>query len=156
MSILTFRAQVHSQVVAWWTATAEHYASASHRLAFDVFIEIGGIMCNGKNVHKTGPRTCPLETLASDFGSLNALYHDVVAAIRKVSPMRVVTMPPGKLDRPWSLSKLVVPPSCGAYCMGEFHIVASGPCTIDCTDTAGDFSWVCTLTMFQLQARDCH
>lgn len=138
-------------MVAWWTATAEHYASASHRLAFDVFIEIGGIMCNGRTVHKTGARTCPLEMLASDFGSLNALYHDVVAAIRKVSPTRVVAMPPGKLDRPWSLSSLVVPSSCGVYCMGEFHIVASGPCTFDCTDTAGDFSWVRTHILLLLR-----
>jgi hypothetical protein len=137
----TTEAEVHAQVVDWWRATAGHYASASPRLAFDVFIEIGGIMSNGPDVHTTGRRLCPLITLASDPAKLNALYKDVVAAIRAVSPTRVVAMPPGKLDRPWDLHQLRAPPACNGYCMAEFHIIASGPCVVNCSDDAGTFAW---------------
>ena len=136
----TTEAEVHAQVVDWWCATAGHYASASPRLAFDVFIEIGGIMSNGKNVHKTGPRLCPLITLASDPAKLNALYKDVLDAIRLVSPTRVVAMPPGKLDRPWDLHQLQAPRSCGRYCMAEFHIIASGPCVAYTCSRAREFA----------------
>ena len=137
----TTEAEVHAQVVEWWRATATHYSSASPRLAFDVFIEIGGIMSNGANVHRTGTRMCPLITLASDPAKLNALYTDVVEAIRAVSPTRVVAMPPGKLDRPWDLHELHAPPSCHGYCIAEFHIIASGPCTVNCSTAAGEFAW---------------
>ena len=140
----TTESAVHKQVVEWWRATAAHYVTASHRLAFDVFIEIGGIMSNGKNVHKTGPRLSPLITLASDPAKLNALYKDVLDAIRLVSPTRVVAMPPGKLDRPWDLHQLQAPRSCGRYCMAEFHIIASGPCVVNCSASAGTFAWTGT------------
>eukprot|EP01051_Picozoa_sp_SAG22_P012451 SAG22_NODE_1296_length_4822_cov_3.066271_4_plen_253_part_00 len=137
----TTEAEVHTQVVDWWRATAGHYASASSRLAFDVFIEIGGIMSNGPAVHTTGRRLCPLITLASDPAKLNALYKDVVEAVRAVSPTRVVAMPPGKLDRPWGLHQLEPPAACNGYCMAEFHIIAAGPCVVNCSDDAGSFAW---------------
>jgi hypothetical protein len=129
--------EAHDQIVEWWGHTAWHYANTTHRLAFDIFIEIGGLMCNGANV----PKSCPVEAIATNTNSLNALYSDVVDAIRKVSPSRVIMLTPGKLDRPWNFDTLVVPQGCGDYCMGEFHIIASGPCVKGCKDTKGDFSW---------------
>ena len=40
----------------------------------------------------------------------------------------------------WRLLDSCHLPNPGEYCMSEFHIVASGPCTVNCTNTAGDFS----------------
>lgn len=87
----TTEADAHAAIVEWWRQTAAHFADYSHRLAFDVFIEIGHAMCHGPSVAKS----CPAEAIASKPHSLRALYVDVLAAIRATNPDRVVAFTPG-------------------------------------------------------------
>jgi len=137
----TTEAEAHAEMVDWWRNTALHYANHSYRLAFDVFIEIGGIMCNGAAAGDAS--TCPALTIASTPSRLHALYTDIFSAIRESNPRRIVAFTPGVLDRPWDLPTLLLP-ACDAYCMGEWHVIASGPCPSGpskCPDTQGDFQW---------------
>jgi len=122
----TTKDEVTNQIVDWWTQVARHYANRSHRLAFNVFIEISGIMCNN---YKPKPKSCPVEDVGSNADALNPLYERIVAAVQAITPGRVVIMPPpGKLNRPSHLPNLKVPSKCGSYCMAEWHVAAAGPC----------------------------
>lgn len=122
----TTAGEVKNQVVLWWRRMAEHYADRSHRLAFNIFIEVSGIMCN---YIKPKPASCPLLEVAQDADRLNPMYERVVNAVRQVTPGRIVVMPPpGKLNRPSHLSDLVVPDACNDFCMAEWHVAAAGPC----------------------------
>lgn len=130
--------RARAELVDWWRQVALHFADHPHRLAFNVFIEIGGIMCN----QATAPGSCPALTLASNPAKLLPLYADILSAIRASNPNRVVFFTPGVLDRPWDLPGAPFPPL-DAFSAAEWHVIASGPCAAGprCPATQGDFSW---------------
>ncbi|NOZ55288.1 MAG: glycoside hydrolase family 5 protein, partial [Calditrichaeota bacterium] len=96
------------QVVAWWRTVAEHYKDASHRLLFDLFIELSG-------------------GLKDDYEKINRWYELIVPAIRETNPTRILILPPVHLSDPYYLDKLVIPEAAKPYVMAEWHFYAAGP-----------------------------
>jgi hypothetical protein len=138
----TTNGEATNEIVDWWREAAQHYANHSYRLAFNVFIEIGGLMCH---FVKPKPPSCPVEDVALSADALNPLYERIVAAVQEVTPGRIVIMPPpGKLNRPSNLPDLKVPSKCGSYCMAEWHVAAAGPCSAasdDCPSGKFGLQW---------------
>lgn len=97
-----------AQVVAWWQAVAARYADRSPLLAFDIVIE-------------------PTDALNRDSAPLNALYRDVIAAIRTTNPTRVVAVAPRLRSDPAYLTELDRDLFADGYVMAEWHFFAAGP-----------------------------
>ncbi len=95
-------------VVAWWRAVAEHYQNYSHRLLFNIFIELSG-------------------QLKDDYEKVNNWYKLIVPAIRETNPTRILILPPVHLSDPNYLSKLEIPDAAFPYVMVEWHFYAAGP-----------------------------
>lgn len=96
------------KVVEWWTAMAEHYQEKSYLLLFDMMIECTDAL--NKNPDK-----------------LNELYENVVTAIRKTNPQRILMMSPRVRSDAQYLSELKVPTQANGYLMAEWHFYAAGP-----------------------------
>jgi hypothetical protein len=95
-------------LVNWWAKMAEELKSFPDSLAFNVLIEISG-------------------TYQTNYSSINSFYVEVLEAIRKVSPNRIVIFPPVNLSSPEYLEYLNIPNPNDSYTMAEWHFYASGP-----------------------------
>ena len=95
-------------VTEWWSQIAEHFKDASHLLAFDLMIE------SSDAINKL-PDT------------LNEMYEQTVAAIRKTNPDRIIMISPRLRSDPDYLSELKIPSAHNGYLMAEWHFYASGP-----------------------------
>lgn len=95
-------------VTEWWSQIAEHFKGASHLLAFDLMIE------SSDAINKL-PDT------------LNEMYEQTVAAIRKTNPDRIIMISPRLRSDPNYLSELKIPSAHNGYLMAEWHFYASGP-----------------------------
>ena len=95
-------------VVAWWRKVAEHYRDYSHRLVFDIFIELSG-------------------ELKYDYEKVNNWYKLIVPAIRQTNPTRIVILSPVHLSDPNYLSQMEIPDAAFPYAMAEWHFYAGGP-----------------------------
>ncbi len=96
------------KVVNWWREFAVYFKDHSHKLSFDLFIEVS---------HTLGD--LPADTL-------NLWYEHIIPAIRESNPTRILILPP-RGAYPEGLSTLVVPPETGYYYMAEWHDYAGGP-----------------------------
>lgn len=95
-------------VTEWWSQIAEHFKDASHLVAFDLMIE------SSDAINKL-PDT------------LNEMYEQTVAAIRKTNPDRIIMISPRLRSDPNYLSELKIPSAHNGYIMAEWHFYASGP-----------------------------
>lgn len=95
-------------VVEWWTEMAQHYQNESYLLSFDMMIECTDAL--NKNPDK-----------------LNELYENVVTAIRKTNPKRILMMSPRVRSDAQYLSELKIPTQANGYMMAEWHFYAAGP-----------------------------
>ena len=96
------------QVIRWWRAVAEHYRDTSHRLLFDLFIELSG-------------------ELGRDPDKVNRWYEMIVPAIRETNPTRILILSPVHLSNPFYLDQLRIPQEAFPYVMAEWHFYAAGP-----------------------------
>ncbi len=94
--------------VNWWRTVAQFYKNYSHRVTFDLLIEISG-------------------QLADEPETLNDIYEQTVAAIRESNPTRIVFLSPRKLSNPFYLHELRIPSTANGYLMWEWHFYAGGP-----------------------------
>ena len=97
-----------AKVVQWWGTVARRYRQVSPLLSFDILIEV------------TGPLSRQPETL-------NALYEQVVAEIRRSNPTRIIFISPRARSDPERLSELRIPTQANGYLMAEWHFYAAGP-----------------------------
>ena len=97
-----------AQVVQWWRTVAEHYQDVSHRLLFDIFIELSG-------------------ELGRDPDKINRWYQAIVPAIRESNPTRILILSPARLSAPEYLDELQIPDAAFPYVMAEWHFYAAGP-----------------------------
>ena len=95
-------------LIAWWRAVAEHYRDYPHKLAFNLLVEISGALSDQPDL-------------------LNDWYERVVAAIRQVSPTRLIIISPVELSNPYKLSLLRIPSQANGYLLAEWHFYAAGP-----------------------------
>ncbi|MEA5010225.1 MAG: cellulase family glycosylhydrolase [Angelakisella sp.] len=96
------------QVVQWWTTVAQRYKDASHLLSFDLLIEA-------------------TDALNKQPEKLNEIYEQLVTAIRKTNPTRIIMMSPRLRSDAAYLSELKVPTQHNGYMMAEWHFYAAGP-----------------------------
>ncbi|MFV0497635.1 MAG: glycoside hydrolase family 5 protein [Candidatus Fimivivens sp.] len=96
------------KVVVWWTKVAERYQDQSHLLAFDLLIEA-------------------TDALNKQPEKLNEIYEQLVTAIRKTNPTRIIMMSPRLRSDAAYLSELTLPTDHNEYMMAEWHFYASGP-----------------------------
>lgn len=96
------------KVVSWWTTIAERYQDKSHLLAFDLLIEA-------------------TDALNKQPEKLNQIYEQLVTAIRKSNPTRIIMMSPRLRSDAAYLSELTLPTEHNGYMMAEWHFYASGP-----------------------------
>jgi|GEM_PF-1858560 len=96
------------KVVKWWGDFAFYFRNHSHKLAFNLFIEVTHILGD-----------LPPDTL-------NLWYQHIIPAIRESNPDRILILPP-RGAYPEGLGSLVVPPETGYYYMAEWHDYAGGP-----------------------------
>ena len=90
--------------VEWWRKVAVTLKDEP-LVSFDLIIETGGPVKN-----------------KPEF--LNAVYSRAIAAIRQISPHRIVMVTPARLSSPFELKYLNVS---GKYIIAEWHIYAGGP-----------------------------
>ena len=95
-------------VVDWWVAVANRFKDYSHRLSFDLLIEV-------------------TEALNRQPDMLNQLYERTVTAIRPSNPTRIIFISPVLRSAPERLNDLKIPTAHGGYVMAEWHFYASGP-----------------------------
>lgn len=95
-------------VIDWWKTVAERYRDYSHRLMFNIFVELSGDL--GKN-----------------SALVNEWYEAITPVIRSSNPTRILIYPPIRLSNPQYLNELIIPESAGEFAMVEWHFYASGP-----------------------------
>ena len=94
--------------VKWWSTIADHFKNYSHKLAFNLIIEIS-------------------DELSNQPETLNTIYEKTVAAIRETNPTRIILISPVGTSDPNNLKLLKIPSKGNGYLMGEWHFYASGP-----------------------------
>lgn len=94
--------------VEWWKTFAEHSKSYSHRLAFDLIIEVSDALNKEKEL-------------------LNQFYEEAVSEIRKSNPDRIIFISPVLRSSPENLKYLKIPSKHNNFLMAEWHFYASGP-----------------------------
>ena len=94
--------------VEWWRTVAEHYKNFSHKVSFNLLIEISGELKNQPD-------------------KLNDIYEKTVTKIRESNPTRIVILAPRKLSNPFYLHELDIPTKANGYLMWEWHFYAAGP-----------------------------
>lgn len=97
-----------AKVVQWWTAVAERYKSYSNKLAFDIIIEVSDVLTDHPDM-------------------LNKVYEQVVTAIRKTNPERIIFISPRYFSSSQFLSELIIPSQHNGYLLAEWHMYAAGP-----------------------------
>lgn len=96
------------QTVKWWETVAEHFRDASYFLSFDMLIEV-------------------TDALNRQPERLNEIYEELVAAVRKSNPERIVMISPRYRSDPEYLRDLKIPSQANGYLMAEWHFYAAGP-----------------------------
>ncbi len=91
----------------WWRTVAEHFRTASDRLAFDLIIEV-------------------TDALNNQPDTLNAAHRAMLAAVRESNPRRIVMLSPRLRSDPAYLAELEFPEG-DDYLMAEWHFYAAGP-----------------------------
>lgn len=99
--------RIMDEVVEWWKIIATRYANYSHKLSFNLFIEMSGY-------------------LKGNYAVVNQLYSRILKEIRAVSPKRIVILPSPDISDPINLDKIILPTN-DNYIMAEWHFYASGP-----------------------------
>ncbi len=94
--------------IQWWKTISERYKNYTHKLAFNLIIEISGLLSDQ-------PET------------LNSLYERVVSVIRETNPTRIIIISPVGTSDPYNLKLLKIPTKSNGYLMGEWHFYAAGP-----------------------------
>ncbi len=94
--------------VNWWRTVADHFKYYSHKVSYNLLIEISGELKNMPD-------------------SINSIYEKTVTAIRETNPDRIVILGPRKLSNPFYLHELNIPTQANGYLMWEWHFYASGP-----------------------------
>jgi hypothetical protein len=97
------------RVMDFWISSTEYYKNTSHKLIFDLMVEIGG------------------GVLSDSPELLNEWYKDIVDTIRAISPTRIICLSPVGTSYPDHLYKLVIPDVLDEYLMVQTHFYASGP-----------------------------
>ena len=97
-----------NQVIDWWRTVAGHYQDYTHKLVFNLIIEVSGALKN-------------------DSKTLNSWYELIVSAIRDSNPTRLIAVSPVNLSDPYYLHELEIPSESNGYLIGEWHFYASGP-----------------------------
>ena len=101
--------EAFEEVVKWWTYVAKQFKGYPYLLSYDLIIETSGKIANSKYNDR-----------------LNELYQEVVSAIHKIDPYRIVFITPNDVSNPYYLQYLKIPqPS--TYVMVEWHFYAAGP-----------------------------
>lgn len=96
------------KVVEWWGKVAGRYKDFSPLLSFDIIIEV-------------------TDELNNQPETLNRLYEQAVAEIRKTNPTRIVFISPIVRSDPEYLGLLTIPSKANGFLMAEWHFYASGP-----------------------------
>lgn len=96
------------KIVKWWKTVANYFKSKSHKVSFDLLIEV-------------------TEALNKEPEILNQLYEKTVAEIRKTNPTRIIFISPIVRSAPEHLKDLKIPTQHNNYLMAEWHFYASGP-----------------------------
>lgn len=95
--------------VDWWKTIANRYKNYSHKLSFNLFIEISG------------------KSQLSDWDILNDWYKDITKEIRNNTKGHNIIYASTNVSDPSELKNLIVPDSVGEYYFAEWHKWASGP-----------------------------
>ena len=98
------------RVIEFWANAANYYKDTTHRLVFDLMVEVNG----------NGP-------LTDNPQLLNDWYEEIVDTIRKISPTRILFLSPVGTSYPDKLCELVIPDTSDKYIMVQTHFYASGP-----------------------------
>lgn len=96
------------EVVEWWSEVANRYQDESYLLSFNLIIE-------------------PSDSLNKNPEVLNSIYEQLVTAIRKTNPSRLVIIASTYRSDPNNLALLEIPSKHNHYLMAEWHFYASGP-----------------------------
>lgn len=96
----------------WWGVVAERYQNISHKLLFNLIVEI-------------------TDEIKNDHDKINELYRMCTEKIRATNPTRIILYAPKKISNPQYLPDLVIPESAGEYAMVEWHFYAAGPSLSD-------------------------
>lgn len=94
--------------VAWWRKVADFAKSYSHKVSFDLIVEVTDALNKEKDL-------------------LNQFYEAAVTEIRKTNPTRIIFISPVLRSAPEYLKDLVIPSAHNHYLMAEWHFYASGP-----------------------------
>ena len=98
-------------MINWWRVVTQHYKNYSHKISFDLFLEIDAKSPLCKN----------------DGILLNEWYNELIPAIRKIDSTRILFLSPIKRADPRYLNTLVIPDTTDKYIMIQWHFYASGP-----------------------------
>ncbi len=101
-------ARNQAKLVDWWLQVANYFADKSPTLGFDIISDPG-------------------DKLSRNPQLLNKVYEKVVAAIRSVSPIRMIMIAPDNRGAPESLASLKWPAQSNNRVMAEWHIFPYGP-----------------------------
>jgi hypothetical protein len=94
--------------VEWWNIVANYFKNQTHKLSFDLIIEVTDALNKEKDV-------------------LNIFYEKAVTAIRKTNPTRIIFISPVVRSAPEYLKDLKIPSQHNNFLMAEWHFYASGP-----------------------------
>jgi hypothetical protein len=97
-----------NKVVDWWGAVATHFKNTSHKLSFDIIIEV-------------------TDALNKEPEILNQLYENAVTEIRKTNSNRIIFISPRMRSDPEYLPELKIPTKHNDFLMVETHFYAAGP-----------------------------
>ncbi len=94
--------------VEWWNTVATHFRNQTHKVSFDLIIEVTDALNKKKDM-------------------LNVFYEKAVAAIRKTNPTRIIFISPVVRSAPEYLKDMKIPTQHNNFLMAEWHFYASGP-----------------------------
>jgi hypothetical protein len=94
--------------VQWWDVVANHFKDRTHKVSFDLIIEV-------------------TDALNKEKDMLNLFYEKAVATIRKTNPTRIIFISPLVRSAPEYLKDLNIPTQHNNFLMAEWHFYASGP-----------------------------
>jgi len=93
--------------VEWWIRVAEALKDEPYRVAYDLLIESSGPIKDHPEV-------------------LNKVYQEVIEAVRRIDPYRIIMVTPARVSSPFMLHDLNI--TNDGYLIAEWHIYAGGPC----------------------------
>lgn len=101
--------ELKNYYVTWWKTVANRYKNYSHKIAFNLFIEISS------------------KSELSDWNILNDWYNGITSAIRQETKTHNIIYASTNVSDPSQLPNLVVPDTAGDYYFAEWHRWAAGP-----------------------------